>query len=134
MNIHEYQAKAVLKEFGVPVSRGVPILKATEAEAAAKELGGPLWVVKSQIHAGGRGKGKFKEASAGSAGGVRLARSIDEVKQFAKEMLGATLVTEQTGPAGKQVNRLYIEDGSDIDKEFYLSLLVDRETGETAFV
>ena len=134
MNIHEYQAKAVLKEFGVPVSRGVAVLKATDAEAAAKELGGPLWVVKSQIHAGGRGKGKFKEASAGDKGGVRLAKSVDEVKQYAKEMLGATLVTIQTGPAGKQVNRLYIEEGSDIDKEFYLSALVDRETSEVAFV
>lgn len=134
MNIHEYQAKAVLKEFGVPVSRGVPILKAEEAEAAAKELGGPLWVVKSQIHAGGRGKGKFKEASAGEKGGVRLSKSIEETKQFVKEMLGATLVTEQTGPAGKQVNRIYLEDGSDIEKEFYLSLLVDRETSRVAFV
>ena len=134
MNIHEYQAKAVLKEFGVPVSKGVPVLKAEEAEAAANQLGGPLWVVKSQIHAGGRGKGKFKEASAGDKGGVRLAKSVDEVKQFAKEMLGATLVTVQTGEAGKQVNRLYIEDGSDIEKEFYLSLLVDRETSRVAFV
>ena len=134
MNIHEYQAKAVLKEFGVSVSRGVPILKASEAEAAAKELGGPLWVVKSQIHAGGRGKGKFKEASAGEKGGVRLAKSIDEVKEFATQMLGATLVTVQTGPAGKQVNRLYIEDGSDIEKELYLSALVDRETSRIAFV
>ncbi len=134
MNIHEYQAKAVLREFGVPVSKGVPIFKAEEAEAAAKQLGGPLWVVKSQIHAGGRGKGKFKEASAGEKGGVRLAKSIDEVKQFAKEMLGATLVTIQTGAAGKQVNRLYIEDGSDIEKEFYLSALVDRETSRVAFV
>jgi succinyl-CoA synthetase beta subunit len=134
MNIHEYQAKAVLKEFGVPVSKGVPILKAEEAEAAAKQLGGPLWVVKSQIHAGGRGKGKFKEASAGDKGGVRLAKSIDEVKEFSKQMLGATLVTVQTGEAGKQVNRLYLEDGSDIEKEFYLSLLVDRETSRVAFV
>jgi succinyl-CoA synthetase beta subunit len=134
MNIHEYQAKAVLKEFGVPVSRGVPILKASEAEAAAKELGGPLWVVKSQIHAGGRGKGKFKEASAGDKGGVRLAKSIDETKQFVTQMLGATLVTEQTGPAGKQVNRIYLEDGSDIEKEFYLSLLVDRESSWVSFV
>jgi len=134
MNIHEYQAKAVLKEFGVPVSRGVPILKASEAEAAAKQLGGPVWVVKSQIHAGGRGKGKFKEASAGDKGGVRLAKSIDEVKTFAQQMLGATLETIQTGPAGKQVNRLYIEEGADIDKEFYLSALVDRETSRIAFV
>jgi len=134
MNIHEYQAKAVLREFGVPVSKGVPILKASDAEAAAKQLGGPVWVVKSQIHAGGRGKGKFKEASAGDKGGVRLAKSIDEVKQFVDQMLGKTLVTVQTGPAGKQVNRLYIEDGSDIEKEFYLSLLVDRETSRIAFV
>ena len=134
MNIHEYQAKALLKEFGVPVSRGVPIFKASEAEAAAKELGGPLWVVKSQIHAGGRGKGKFKEASAGEKGGVRLAKSIDEVKAFSQQMLGATLVTIQTGEHGKQVNQLYIEDGSDIEKEFYLSALVDRETSEISFV
>jgi succinyl-CoA synthetase beta subunit len=134
MNIHEYQAKAVLKEFGVPVSRGVPVLDASQAEAAAKELGGPLWVVKSQIHAGGRGKGKFKEASAGEKGGVRLAKSVDEVKSFVTQMLGATLVTIQTGPAGKQVNRLYIEDGSDIEKEFYLSMLVDRATSRIAFV
>jgi len=118
----------------VPVSKGVAIFKAEEAEAAAKQLGGPLWVVKSQIHAGGRGKGKFKEASAGDKGGVRLAKSIDEVKEFAKQMLGATLVTIQTGPAGKQVNRLYIEDGSDIEKEFYLSALVDRETSRISFV
>src|SRR5580692_11747767 len=114
MNIHEYQAKAVLREFGVPVSRGKPAFTPDEAEAAAKELGGPLYVVKSQIHAGGRGKGKFKEAKAGEKGGVRLAKSAAEVKQFATEMLGSTLVTIQTGPAGKQVNRLYIEDGSDI--------------------
>jgi succinyl-CoA synthetase beta subunit len=134
MNIHEYQAKALLREFGVAVSRGVPVLKAEDAEAAAKELGGPVWVVKSQIHAGGRGKGKFKEASAGDKGGVRLAKSVDEVKQFVKEMLGATLVTVQTGPAGKQVNRLYIEEGSEIDKEFYLSALVDRETSRVSFV
>lgn len=134
MNIHEYQGKAILKEYGAPVSRGVPIFTAAEAEAAAKELGGPLWVVKSQIHAGGRGKGKFKEAKAGEKGGVRLAKSIEEVKQFAEEMLGSTLVTIQTGPAGKQVNRLYIEDGSDIAKEFYISALVDRATSRVAFV
>jgi succinyl-CoA synthetase beta subunit len=134
MNIHEYQAKALLREFGVPVSRGVPVLKASDAEAAAKTLGGPVWVVKSQIHAGGRGKGKFKETSAGDKGGVRLAKSIDEVNEFAKQMLGATLVTVQTGPAGKRVNRLYIEEASDIDKEFYLSALVDRETSRVSFV
>ncbi|MGY4304688.1 succinyl-CoA synthetase beta subunit [Bradyrhizobium sp. USDA 4369] len=134
MNIHEYQAKALLHEFGVPISKGVPVLRPEDSDAAAKTLGGPVWVVKSQIHAGGRGKGKFKEASAGDKGGVRLAKSIDEVNAFAKQMLGATLVTVQTGPDGKQVNRLYIEDGSDIDKEFYLSLLVDRETSKVAFV
>lgn len=134
MNIHEYQAKALLKGFGAPVAAGVPVFSASEAEAAAKALPGPLWVVKSQIHAGGRGKGRFKEASAGEKGGVRLARSIDEVKQFVGEMLGATLVTKQTGPAGKQVNRLYIEDGADIARELYVSLLVDRSVGRVAFV
>ena len=134
MNIHEYQAKAVLKEFGAPVSRGVAVLDAKDAEAAAKSLGGPLWVVKSQIHAGGRGKGKFKEATAGDKGGVRLAKSVEDVVANVKQMLGATLVTIQTGPAGKQVNRLYIEEGSDIAKEFYLSMLVDRATSRIAFV
>ncbi|WP_342105515.1 ADP-forming succinate--CoA ligase subunit beta [Methylobacterium sp. SI9] len=134
MNIHEYQAKAVLKEFGLPVSRGVAIFNPSEAEAAAKELGGPVWVVKSQIHAGGRGKGTFKGAPEGAKGGVRVTKSIDEVKQFAGEMLGQTLVTIQTGPAGKQVNRLYIEEGAQIAEEFYLSMLVDRATGGVAFV
>ncbi|TCT08243.1 ADP-forming succinate--CoA ligase subunit beta [Aquabacter spiritensis] len=134
MNIHEYQAKALLKKYGAPVSRGVAVFSPDEAEKAAAELGGPLWVVKSQIHAGGRGKGKFKEAEAGEKGGVRLAKSVEEVKTFAGQMLGNTLVTIQTGPAGKQVNRLYIEEGSDIAKEFYLSLLVDRETSRVAFV
>ena len=134
MNIHEYQAKAVLKAFGVPVSEGRAIMQASEAEAAAKALGGPIWVVKSQIHAGGRGKGKFKEAAAGDKGGVRVAKSIDEVKAYSAQMLGNTLVTIQTGPNGKQVNRLYIEDGSDIAKEFYLSMLVDRATARVAFV
>ncbi|TXN01509.1 ADP-forming succinate--CoA ligase subunit beta [Methylobacterium sp. WL103] len=134
MNIHEYQAKAVLKEFGLPVSKGVAIFKPEEAEAAAKELGGPVWVVKSQIHAGGRGKGTFKGAPAGAKGGVRVTKSIDEVKQFAGEMLGQTLVTIQTGEVGKQVNRLYIEEGAQIAAEFYLSMLVDRETGQVAFV
>src|ERR1700754_4447259 len=134
MNIHEYQAKALLGEFGVAISKGVPVLKATDSDAAAKSLPGPVWVVKSQIHAGGRGKGTFKEASAGGKGGVRIAKSVAEVNEFAKQMLGATLVTVQTGPHGKQVNRLYIEDGSDIDKEFYLSILVNRETSEVSFV
>src|SRR5437588_5298964 len=134
MNIHEYQAKAVLREFGVPVARGVPVLKAGEAAKAAKELGGPVWVVKAQIHAGGRGKGKFKEPAAGDKGGVRLARSPEEVDQYVEQMLGKTLVTAQTGPAGKQVNRLYVEEGADIAQEFYLSMLVDRTTSRIAFV
>jgi succinyl-CoA synthetase beta subunit len=134
MNIHEYQAKAVLKEFGVPVPRGKAVFNVDEAEAAAKELGGPVWVVKSQIHAGGRGKGKFKEADAGDKGGVRLARSVDEVKTYVKQMLGKTLVTLQTGPQGKAVNRLYVEEGSDIASEFYLSALVDRATSRVSFV
>lgn len=134
MNIHEYQGKALLKQFGAPVSKGVAIFSPDEARAAAEELGGPIWVVKSQIHAGGRGKGKFKESDAGEQGGVRLARSVDEVVEYANQMLGKTLVTHQSGPAGKVVNRLYIEDGSDIADEFYLSLLVDRETSRIAFV
>jgi succinyl-CoA synthetase beta subunit len=134
MNIHEYQAKALLKGFGAPVAEGVAIFSAGEAEAAAKQLPGPLYVVKSQIHAGGRGKGKFKELGPDSKGGVRLAKSIDEVVANSKEMLGNTLVTKQTGPAGKQVNRLYIEDGADIDRELYLSLLVDRAVGQVSFV
>ena len=134
MNIHEYQAKALLNEFGVPISQGVPVLRPEDAETAAKQLPGPVWVVKSQIHAGGRGKGKFKEAKAGDKGGVRIAKSAAEVAEFAKQMLGSTLVTVQTGPAGKQVNRLYIEEGSDIDKEFYLSILVNRETSKVSFV
>ena len=134
MNIHEYQAKQVLKGFGAPVAEGVAITKASEAEAAAKQLPGPLYVVKSQIHAGGRGKGKFKELGADAKGGVRLAKSIDEVVENAEDMLGNTLVTKQTGDAGRQVNRLYIEDGADIDRELYLSLLVDRAVGQIAFV
>ncbi|MCR4519887.1 MULTISPECIES: ADP-forming succinate--CoA ligase subunit beta [Bosea] len=134
MNIHEYQGKAILKEFGAPVSAGFPALTVAEAVEAAKKLPGPLYVVKSQIHAGGRGKGKFKELPADAKGGVRLAKSVAEVEAHAKEMLGNTLVTIQTGETGKQVNRLYIEDGSDIEKEFYLSALVDRETSRIAFV
>ena len=134
MNIHEYQGKAVLKEFGVPIADGAPAFTAEEAIAAAKKLPGPVYVVKSQIHAGGRGKGKFKELPADAKGGVRIAKSIDEVGAFAKEMLGRTLVTVQTGPAGKPVNRLYIEDGSDIAHEFYLSVLVDRVTSRVSFV
>jgi succinyl-CoA synthetase beta subunit len=134
MNIHEYQAKSVLKAFGAPVAAGFPAFSPDEAEKAARELPGPVWVVKAQIHAGGRGKGRFKEAEAGDKGGVRLARSVEEVRDFAGQMLGRTLVTQQTGPDGKAVGRLYIEDGSSIRSEFYLSLLVDRATSMVAFV
>ncbi|WP_333835404.1 ADP-forming succinate--CoA ligase subunit beta, partial [Rubrimonas sp.] len=134
MNIHEYQAKSILREFGAPVSDGVPVLDAAEALDAAKALPGPLWVVKAQIHAGGRGKGKFKEPEAGEKGGVRLAKSAEEAAEFAGQMLGRTLVTHQTGPAGKQVNRIYVEAGSDIQRELYLSLLVDRGTSRVSFI
>ena len=133
MNIHEYQAKALLKEYGALVSEGRAIMDAKDAKAAAEELGGPIWVVKSQIHAGGRGKGKFKGNESGG-GGVRVVKSVEEVVSNAKEMLGEVLVTHQTGPAGKQVNRLYIEDGADIETELYLSLLVDRETSRVSFI
>lgn len=134
MNIHEYQAKALLSQYGAPVSDGRVVLKAEDAKTAAGEMDGPLWVVKAQIHAGGRGKGSFKEADAGEAGGVRLARSAQEAADEAKKMLGRTLVTHQTGPAGKQVNRIYIEDGSGIETEMYLALLVDRQTSRVSFV
>ena len=134
MNIHEYQAKALLRSYGAPVSDGRIVLKADEAKTAAGELDGPLWVVKAQIHAGGRGKGTFKEADAGEKGGVRLAKSVEEAAEEAKKMLGRTLVTHQTGPAGKQVNRIYIEDGSGIETELYLALLVDRVTSRISFV
>ena len=134
MNIHEYQAKELLQKFGVPVPAGYPAMSVDEAVEAAKKLPGPLWVVKAQIHAGGRGKGKFKELGDAAKGGVRLAHSIDEVREHSAEMLGKTLVTVQTGPAGKQVQRLYITDGVDIQKEFYLALLVDRESGRIAIV
>ena len=134
MNIHEYQAKELLARFGVPVPAGHAAMSVDEAVEAAERLPGPLWVVKSQIHAGGRGKGRFKELDPDAKGGVRLARSIEEVRGHAAEMLGKTLVTVQTGPAGKQVNRLYITDGVDIAREFYLALLVDRATSRIAIV
>ena len=134
MNIHEYQAKALLRSYGAPVSDGRVVLKSEDAKTAASELDGPLWVVKAQIHAGGRGKGSFKEGDAGEKGGVRLAKSVQEAADEAKKMLGRTLVTHQTGPAGKQVNRIYIEDGSDISRELYLALLVDRQTSRISFV
>ena len=134
MNIHEHQAKAVLKGFGVPVSRGEAVTTAADARKAAETLGSPLFVVKSQIHAGGRGKGRFEGLGPEAKGGVRLAKSADEVETNAAEMLGRVLVTHQTGPKGKQVNRLYIEEASDIARELYLSLLVDRETSRVAVV
>ena len=134
MNIHEHQAKEVLKGFGAPVAKGVAITSLDQAESAIGSMKGPVWVVKSQIHAGGRGKGKFKELPADAKGGVRVSFSADEALANVKEMFGNTLVTKQTGPAGKQVNRLYIEDGADIDRELYLSILVDRETGKVSFV
>jgi succinyl-CoA synthetase beta subunit len=134
MNIHEYQAKAVLKQFGAPTPRGFPAFTPDEAVDAAAKLGGSVWVVKSQIHAGGRGKGKFKEADAGDKGGVRIAKAPEDVGTFAKQMLGHTLVTLQTGPAGRVVKRVYVEEGADIARELYLSALVDREVGRVAFV
>ncbi len=134
MNIHEYQAKELLAKFGVPVPAGHAAMSVDEAIAAAAGLPGPLYVVKAQIHAGGRGKGKFKELGPDAKGGVRLARTLQDVENHAREMLGHTLVTVQTGPEGKQVQRLYITDGVDIAKEFYLALLVDRSTGRIAVV
>ncbi len=134
MNIHEYQAKELLAKFGAPIAAGHAAFTVEEAVEAAKQLPGPLYVVKSQIHAGGRGKGKFKELSPDAKGGVRLAFNLDEVRAAATDMLGNTLVTIQTGDAGKQVNRLYVTDGADIEKEFYLALLVDRGSSKVAFV
>jgi succinyl-CoA synthetase beta subunit len=134
MNIHEYQAKQLLRSYGAPVSDGRIVLKAEDAKTAAGELDGPLWVVKAQIHAGGRGKGNFKEADAGEKGGVRLTKSVEEAAEEAKKMLGRTLVTHQTGPEGKQVNRVYIEAGSGIQRELYLALLVDRQSSRVSFV
>jgi succinyl-CoA synthetase beta subunit len=134
MNIHEYQGKELLAKFGVAVPAGHAALSVEEAVAGARQLPGPLYVVKAQIHAGGRGKGKFKELGPDAKGGVRLAKSLDEVEANAKDMLGNTLVTIQTGAAGKQVNRLYVTDGVDIAKEYYLSMLVDRKTGRIAII
>ena len=133
MNIHEYQAKSLLAKFGVAVPRGRVAYTPDEAEAAAKELGGSLWVVKSQIHAGGRGAGRFQNDPEGK-GGVRVSQSIEEVRDNAKAMLGKVLVTKQTGPSGKEVKRLYIEEGCDIARELYLSVLVDRATSRVTVV
>src|SRR5688572_8968967 len=133
MNIHEYQAKDLLRKFGVAVPRGKVAYTPAEAEAAAKELGGPVWVVKSQIHAGGRGAGRFKDDPNGK-GGVRVVKSIDEVKANAAKMLGHTLVTKQTGPAGKEVKRVFIEEGADIKRELYLSMVIDRATSRITII
>src|SRR5246500_1990761 len=124
MKIHEYQGKEILRKFGVAVPRGKPVFSVDEAVKAAQELGGPVWVVKAQIHAGGRGKG----------GGVKVVKSIEDVKKESERMLGMTLVTHQTGPQGRVVKRLYIEDGSAIARELYLSALVDRATSRIAFI
>ena len=134
MNIHEYQAKELLAKYGIAVPAGHAAMTVEEAVESAKQLPGPLYVVKAQIHAGGRGKGKFKELDAQAKGGVRLSKSIEDVEANAKEMLGNTLVTIQTGDEGKQVNRLYVTDGVDIEKEYYLSMLVDRATGRVAMI
>lgn len=134
MNIHEYQAKELLGGFGAPVSAGRAVFDAAGAEAAARELPGPVYVVKAQIHAGGRGKGTFTTPEAGGGGGVRLARSPEEAALFAGQMLGRTLVTKQTGPAGRVVGRVYIENGAGIETELYLSVLADRSSGRIAFI
>jgi succinyl-CoA synthetase beta subunit len=134
MNIHEYQAKELLAKFGVPVPAGFAAMSVEEAVEASKKLPGPLYVVKAQIHAGGRGKGKFKELPPEAKGGVRLAKNAEEVRAAAADMLGNTLVTIQTGEHGKQVNRLYVTDGVDIAKEFYLALLVNRASGRIGMV
>jgi succinyl-CoA synthetase beta subunit len=134
MNIHEYQAKEILAKYGVPVPKGFVAYTPEEAVKAAEKLGGKVWVVKAQIHAGGRGKGHFKEAESGGIGGVKIAKSLDEVRSYAKGMLGNTLVTHQTGPDGKEVKRIYIEEASEIKKEFYLSVLVDRATSRITFL
>jgi len=134
MNIHEYQAKELLAKFGIGVPAGYPATSVEEAVEGAKKLPGPLYVVKAQIHAGGRGKGKFQELAPDAKGGVRLAHSLDDVCADAEAMLGNTLVTVQTGDAGKQVNRLYVTDGVDIESEYYLSMLVDRASGRIAMI
>ncbi|MFA5900884.1 MAG: ADP-forming succinate--CoA ligase subunit beta [Hyphomicrobium sp.] len=134
MNIHEHQAKELLSQFGIPTPLGFAAFSVREAGEATQQLPGPIYVVKAQIHAGGRGKGKFKEPSAGEKGGVRIAKSRAEVQTFAEQMLGATLVTAQTGTDGRAVNRIYVTEGVDIDRELYISALVDRSTSRVAFI
>ena len=132
MKIHEYQGKEIFRKFGVPTPRGIVASSPSEVEGAAKQLGTPVVVVKSQIHAGGRGKGTFKDSDGGR--GVRLARSPEEARTFAENMLGKTLVTLQTGPEGARVNRLYVEEGLDIEKEFYLGMTLDRQVGRMTLI
>jgi succinyl-CoA synthetase beta subunit len=134
MNIHEYQAKALLKQFGVPLAKGAPAFSPDEAVKAAMDIGGAVWAVKAQIHAGGRGKGRFKEAEAGEKGGVRVAKTLEDVRLFAEQMLGRTLVTHQSGPDGKTVKQVYVEQGTVISRELYLSALIDRATSRVAFI
>ena len=134
MNIHEYQAKEILAAHGLPVGKGRAVFNAGEIAAALAEIPGPPWVIKAQIHAGGRGKGRFVEPSAGEGGGVRIASSHEQAEMHVRQMLDSRLVTHQTGAAGKRVGRVYIEEGCDIASEFYLSLLVDRDSGRIAFV
>jgi succinyl-CoA synthetase beta subunit len=134
MNIHEYQAKALLKSYGVAVAEGVAVFDVDQAADAAAKLPGAVWVVKAQIHAGGRGKGTFKEKEAGGKGGVRIAKSAEEVRLHVQQMLHNTLVTRQTGPAGRKVERIYVEAGADIARELYLSALIDRANGRVAFI
>jgi succinyl-CoA synthetase beta subunit len=134
MNVHEHQAKELLRRYGVPVASGYVAFSAEEAVAAARSLPGPPFVLKAQIHAGGRGKGTFKEAAAGEKGGVRIAKSLKEVRVLAGQMLGNTLVTVQTGPAGRRVGRIYVEEASEIARELYLSAVVDRKSARVAFI
>ena len=134
MNIHEYQAKELFKQYGVPTPEGKAAFSVREAGEAAQEVPGPAWVVKAQIHAGGRGKGKFKEPEAGDKGGVRFAETKEDVQKLAEQMLEHTLVTKQTGPEGRVVNRIYVTETCDIDRELYLSALVDRGSGRIAFI
>ena len=134
MNIHEYQAKQVLKKYGVPVPDGGVAYTAAEAETVASGLGGPIYVVKSQIHAGGRGKGTFEEDDGKGKGGVRVCKSVAEVKDNAADMIGKTLVTHQTGPVGKEVKRVYVEAGCEIEREMYLSMLIDRGTSRVTIM
>jgi succinyl-CoA synthetase beta subunit len=134
MNIHEHQAKELFRQYGIPAPEGIAAFSAREASEAAQQIAGPVWIIKAQIHAGGRGKGKFKEKAAGDKGGVRFAKTKDDVAKMAEQMLGNTLVTKQTGPEGRVVNRVFVAEDCDIGRELYLSVLVDRESSRVAFI